>query len=378
LVGEHRQSAGCIVDSHLADSHNDGKQIVDNRPAVWPIDSDLGLRFQVQAPASHRGWEAGDWLLAGYVLRRIVQAAVVTLGVLIITFLLVHLLPGGPARAILGARATAVTINEFNRSHGLDQSLTTQLWIYVKEAAQGNLGFSYKQNESVAALIAQRLPKDLLLVGLAYLIAVGVAIPLGIVQALRRNGSMDNVVTVVALTFYSIPSFLLALILIDVFSLRLNIFPPEAPQGDTLGSILSDPAGLVLPVMTLALITIAQFSRYMRSSAIETLALDYIRTARSKGLRERVVLTRHVMRNSLIPVITLIGLSIPFAVTGAIVVESVFNYPGMGLLLFNAATNQDYPVLLGITLFIGVATTIGNLGADLAVAVADPRIRVTT
>jgi peptide/nickel transport system permease protein len=378
LVGEHRQSAGCIVDSHLADSHNDGKQIVDNRPAVWPIDSDLGLRFQVQAPASHRGWEAGDWLLAGYVLRRIVQAAVVTLGVLIITFLLVHLLPGGPARAILGARATAVTINEFNRSHGLDQSLTTQLWIYVKEAAQGNLGFSYKQNESVAALIAQRLPKDLLLVGLAYLIAVGVAIPLGIVQALRRNGSMDNVVTVVALTFYSIPSFLLALVLIDVFSLRLNIFPPEAPQGDTLGSILSDPAGLVLPVMTLALITIAQFSRYMRSSAIETLALDYIRTARSKGLRERVVLTRHVMRNSLIPVITLIGLSIPFAVTGAIVVESVFNYPGMGLLLFNAATNQDYPVLLGITLFIGVATTIGNLGADLAVAVADPRIRVTT
>jgi peptide/nickel transport system permease protein len=316
--------------------------------------------------------------LAGYVLRRVVQAAVVTLGVVIITFLLVHLLPGGPARAILGARATAVTIDEFNRSHGLDQSLTTQLWIYVKEAAQGNLGYSYKQNESVAALIAQRLPKDLLLVGLAYLIAVGVAIPLGIVQALRRNGSMDNVVTVVALTFYSIPSFLLALVLIDLFSLRWNIFPPEAPQGDTLGSILSDPAGLVLPVMTLALITIAQFSRYMRSSAIETLALDYIRTARSKGLRERVVLTRHVMRNSLIPVITLIGLSIPFAVTGAIVVESVFNYPGMGLLLFNAATNQDYPVLLGITLFIGVATTIGNLGADLAVAVADPRIRVTT
>jgi peptide/nickel transport system permease protein len=316
--------------------------------------------------------------LAGYVLRRVVQAAVVTLGVVIITFLLVHLLPGGPARAILGARATAVTIDEFNRSHGLDQSLTTQLWIYVKEAAQGNLGYSYKQNESVAALIAQRLPKDLLLVGLAYLIAVGVAIPLGIVQALRRNGSMDNVVTVVALTFYSIPSFLLALVLIDLFSLRWNIFPPEAPQGDTLGSILSDPAGLVLPVMTLALITIAQFSRYMRSSAIETLALDYIRTARSKGLRERVVLTRHVMRNSLIPVITLIGLSIPFAVTGAIVVESVFNYPGMGLLLFNAATNQDYPVLLGITLFIGVATTIGNLGADLAVAVADPRIRVAT
>lgn len=311
-------------------------------------------------------------------MRRIAQAAVVTLGVLLITFLLVHMLPGGPARAILGARATAVTINEFNRSHSLDRPLVTQLWIYAKQVAQGNLGYSYKQNESVGALVVQRLPKDLLLMGLAYLIAVGVAIPLGIVQAVRRNGGMDYMVTAVALAFYSMPSFLLALVLIDVFSLRLTVFPPEAPQGDTLGSILADPSGLVLPVMTLALITIALFSRYMRSSAIETLALDFIRTARSKGMRERAVLTRHVMRNSLIPVITLIGLSIPYAVTGAIVVESVFNFPGMGLLLFNAATTEDYPVLLGITVIVGVATTLGNLVADLAVAVADPRIRVAT
>ena len=314
--------------------------------------------------------------MAGYVLRRLVQAAAVTVGVLVITFLLVHMLPGGPARAVLGPKATSVAISEFNRSHGLDRPLATQWWIYASNAAQGDLGYSYKQNQSVEALISQRLPKDLLLVGLAYLIAVSVAVPLGIAQAVRRNGGMDYTVTAVALTFYSFPSFLLALILIDVFSLRLNLLPPAAPQGDTMLSIIGDPAGLVLPVITLALITVAQFSRYMRSSAIETLALDYIRTARSKGLRERVVLSRHVMRNSLVPVITLIGLSVPYAVTGAVVIESVFNYPGMGLLFFNAAVTQDYPVLLGFTLFVGVATTFGNLIADVAVAIADPRVRV--
>ena len=312
-----------------------------------------------------------------FLARRLLQAVVVVVGVAIITFVLVHLLPGGPARAALGPKATDTAIALFNHENGLDRTWSMQLLVYVGHAVQGDLGFSYKLNQSVGSLISQRLPKDLLLIGVSYLIAIAVAVPLGVLQATRRNGMRDYLLTGFAFVFYSMPAFLLSLILIDVFAVRLRWLPPGAPQSDNLLDILGSPQGLVLPVATLVLITVAQFSRYVRSSGIETLSMDYIRTARSKGLTERAVLARHVVRNSLLPVITLVGLSLPFAVAGAVVVEQVFNYPGMGLLFFNAATDQDYPVMLGVTLVVGVATTVGNLLADIAYGVADPRIRVS-
>lgn len=311
-------------------------------------------------------------------VRRLLQAVVVAFGVLIITFVLVHMLPGGPARAALGSKATASAIAAFNRDNGLDKPIYTQFAVYVGHAVQGNLGFSYDQNEPVSQLIGQRLPKDVLLIGLAYIVTLAVAIPVGIAQAARRNGLTDHVVTVFAFLFYSMPAFLLAILLIDVFAVRLHLLPPGAPQSDSLVAILQSPQGLVLPVLTLALITIAQFSRYVRASGIEALTADYVRTARSKGLPERRVLARHLVRNSLLPVITLVGLSLPFAVAGAVIIEYIFNYPGMGLLFFTAATDQDYPVLLGVTLIVGLATTAGNLLADIAYNVADPRIRVAT
>lgn len=310
--------------------------------------------------------------------RRLIQAMIVAVGVLIITFVLVHMLPGGPARAALGAKATATAIAAFNRDNGLDQPIYTQFAVYVGHAVQGNLGFSYDQNQPVARLIGQRLPKDVLLIGLAYIVALAVAIPLGIAQAARRNGMVDHAVTVLAFLFYSMPAFLLAILLIDMFAVRMHLLPPGAPQSDSLVAILGSPQGLVLPVVTLALITIAQFSRYVRASGIEALTGDYIRTARSKGLSERTVLARHLVRNSLLPVITLVGLSLPFAVSGAVIIEFIFNYPGMGLLFFTAATDQDYPILLGVTLIVGLATVVGNLLADVAYSVADPRIRVGT
>ena len=313
-----------------------------------------------------------------FLVRRLLQAMIVAVGVLIITFVLVHLLPGGPARAALGAKATATAIAAFNRDNGLDQPIYAQFAVYIGHAVQGNLGFSYDQNQPVAQLIAQRLPKDVLLIGLAYILALAVAIPMGIAQAARRNGMVDHVVTVFAFLFYSMPAFLLAILLIDVFAVRLHLLPPGAPQSDSLVGILQSPQGLVLPVMTLALITIAQFSRYVRASGIEALAGDYVRTARSKGLSERTVLARHLVRNSLLPVITLVGLSLPFAVSGAVIIEYIFNYPGMGLLFFTAAIDQDYPILLGVTLVVGLATVVGNLLADIAYSIADPRIRVGT
>ena len=163
--------------------------------------------------------------------------------------------------------------------------------------------------------------------------------------------------------------------LIDILSARLRIFPPEAPQGTTLGEVITDPLALILPVLTLVLINFALFSRYMRASAIESLAQDYIKVARSKGLPEHKVLWSHVLRNSLLPIVTLLGLSLPWLFTAGLVIEQIFNYPGTGLLFFTSAQSQDYPVELGITIVIAVTTVVGNLLADIAYALLDPRIR---
>jgi peptide/nickel transport system permease protein len=314
--------------------------------------------------------------MTGYLVRRVLQSLLVLLGVVIVTFLLVHLLPGGPARAALGPKATPQGVAQFNLQNGLDHPLIQQFVIYLWHLLQGNLGFSYVQNQSVAALIGQNLPRDVILVGLSYVVALVIAIPLGMFQAARRNRPADYVLTGLSFVLYSMPSFLLGFLLIWAFAVNWQILPSAAPSGATIGAILGDPEGLILPVATLALISIASFSRYMRSSVIENLSLDYVRTARAKGAPLFTILRRHVLRNSLLPVITLIGLSLPTVVAGALVTEEVFNFPGMGLLFFKAAQVQDYPVLVGFSLFVGIATVIGNLLADIAYGLLDPRVRL--
>lgn len=313
--------------------------------------------------------------MLGYLVRRVGQAVIVVIGVMVITFVLIHLLPGSPARAALGLRATPVSIAHFNQVNGLNQPLPQQFLSYAGRVIQGNLGYSYDQNDPVSTLIVQRLPKDLILLGMSTLLALVIAIPLGIYQAVRRNRLGDYTLTGVAFVLYSMPTFLLALLLLAALSVQFHLLPPEAPQQATVLGILAHPGGLVLPVVTLALTAVALFSRYMRSSAIDNLAQDYIRTARAKGLPERTVLARHLLRNCLIPIVTLLGLSLPGIVAGAIVVEEVFNFPGMGLLFFDAAAQGDYPTLLGFTLFVGVATVVGNLLADVAYGILDPRVR---
>jgi peptide/nickel transport system permease protein len=309
-----------------------------------------------------------------YLLRRLVQAIVVVIGVTIVVFIMLHLLPTGPARAILGPRATPAAIAAFNHTNGYDRSLPVQYWIWVRHLATGDFGYSYKLNQSVGSLIADRLPKTVLLVGLANVIAVIVAVPLGLVQASRRNRSFDYAVTAGAFVFYSMPLFWLSLLLVTFFAIDIAAFPPTAPQGTFL-TVLEQPNGLVLPVLALTLVTVALFSRYIRSSAIDSLTQDYVRTARAKGSSTAQLLRRHVLRNSLLPTITLIGLTLPVVVSGALIVESVFNFPGMGLLFWNAAQTQDYPVMLGSTVVIGVATALGSLLADLLYLAIDPRIR---
>ena len=227
----------------------------------------------------------------------------------------------------------------------------------------------------MSTLIAQRLPKDLVFVGLSTVLALLIALPAGIYQAVHRDRLDDHLLTVVSFTLYSMPDFFFAIILIALFSVQLHIFPPEAPSATSLGGVLADPRALVLPVVTLALVTMASFSQYMRSSAIEVLAQDYITVARAKGVPQRLLLSRHVLRNAVLPVVTMVGLSFPNVIAGAVIAEEIFNYPGMGLLLYQASTSHDFPILLGCTLVIGASTVIGSLAADFACAVLDPRIR---
>jgi peptide/nickel transport system permease protein len=313
--------------------------------------------------------------VVSYIVRRVLHSIVVLIGVTIIVFIILHLLPGGPAKAILGPKASPIQIHDFIVQNGYDQPVWTQYLNFIGRLIHGNLGYSYADNQTVDALIGQALPKSVLLVGLAFVVSLLIAVPLGILQAVRRNKPVDYAVTVVAFVGYSMPEFWLGILLISTFAITLPLFPPSAPQGNTIGAILSQPAGLVLPVATMTIVTVALFSRFMRSSAVETLVQDHIRSARAKGISEIAVLRRHVLRNSLIPIITLVGLSIPAALAGDVIVESVFNYPGMGLLFWKAATTHSYNVLLGVTVVVGAATVIGNLLADVVYSVVDPRVR---
>lgn len=313
--------------------------------------------------------------MTGYIVRRLGEAIIVTLGVTIITFALLHLLPGNLARDVLGPRATPQELAQFTQQNGLNRPFYVQYWLFLEKLLHGNLGYSYQFNRSVDSLLASELPRDLVLGGLALLFSLLIAIPVGVAQAVRRNGALDYAGTGISFLLYSMPQYAIALLLIQLLSISFHVFPAEAPQSSSALGMLGHPAGLVLPVASLTLVTYAQFSRYMRSSAIDTLAQDYIRTARAKGLSERLVLWRHLLRNSLVAVVTLVGLSIPLVITGTLIIEQVFNFPGAGLEYLQATLSNDYEVMLGITVLVGVVTVLGNLVADIGYAILDPRIR---
>ena len=312
--------------------------------------------------------------MSAFISRRTGQAVLVVLGVTLIVFALEQLTPGSLAHAILGPHASPGAIAAFRAANGLNHPLPIQYLDFLARLLHGNLGYSYRLNQSVGSLLTHQAPNDLILVGAGLALALAIAIPLGIAQAVRRHSSFDHAATATALALYSMPSYWLALLLIAALSIGARIFPPEAGSGPVAG-ILNDPGGLVLPVATLTLINIAWFSRYMRSSAIDTLAQDYVRLAHAKGLPQRLVLSRHVLRNSLLAVITLVGMSVPMLLSAGLVVEYVFNVPGVGLSYFTAAVNSDYPVELGVTVMIGLATVLGSLLADVSYAILDPRVR---
>src|SRR5271155_350164 len=318
--------------------------------------------------------------MSTYLLRRAATSVVILIGISILVFWMLHVIGGARGRAVLGLRASIASVNAWDQAHGFNRPLPLQYLTYINQLLHGNLGESYKLNETVDAVLLQHAPISAYLSGLALLFSIVIAFPLGIFQAVRRNTLGDNVITTAAFVTYSMPTFLLGLLLIQIFAITLNIFPVGAPasvsQDSSLWGAITDPRAMVLPVATLTLVSVAGYSRFMRSSALDALAQDYIKAARAKGLPERLVLVRHLLRNACLPMVTLIGLSIPLLLAGNLITENVFNYPGLGIMFINALQNEDYPVLLAYTLMGGVLTVVGNYIADIALTVADPRIRL--
>jgi peptide/nickel transport system permease protein len=314
--------------------------------------------------------------VTAYLLRRLGTSIVVLLGISIFIFLLLHEIFPSPARVVLGLRANIAAVNAWNLQNGFDRPWIEQYLSYMNGLLHGNLGYSYAENQSVASLFAERVARSAYLSGISLLFAILIALPLGIFQAVRRNSIGDNLATSAAFILYSMPSFFLGIILIQIFALSFPILGFEASQSTSIWTVIGDWHDMLLPILTLTLITVANFSRYMRSSSIDVLAQDYIKVARAKGLPERLVLTRHMVRNASLPMVTLIGLFLPALLAGNLITETLFNYQGLGLLFYNSLSKEDYPVLLAYTLIGAVFVVLGNLLADIALTVADPRIRL--
>ncbi len=300
--------------------------------------------------------------MTAYLGRRLLQAIAVVLLVTLIVFGLLQLGPAAGRAGVVGAGA-------------IHEQFLLQYFSWLGQVLHGNLGTSAHLGEPVSTLLAASVPRTIVLMGISTLLALAVAIPIGLLQAARRGSAVDYALRTLTVVFYGTPAFVLGNVLILVFGINLRIFGAEAPQETTVGGIVTDWRDLTLPVVTLALVTLAIFARYMRSAAADTLDEDYIEAARARGAGDQRILTRHVLRNSLAPIVTLVGLSIPQILGGAVIVETLFNFRGVGYQIWQAATNQDLPVILGFTLVIAVGAAVGSLLADIGYALLDPRVR---
>jgi peptide/nickel transport system permease protein len=314
--------------------------------------------------------------MTAYLIRRVGISIIVVIGIAALSFLMLHAIAPSPGRAVLGDKASLAQVNAFNKAAGYLNPWWRQFWDYLTQLVQGNMGFSYKTNQTVDSLLGENLLRSAYLSGVALALSILIAVPLGIFQAVKRNTVLDQGITAAAFVTYSMPQNFLGLVLIGVFALQFHLFPAEATQSESIPRIVADVHSMFLPIATLTLTSVAGYSRYMRSSALDALAQDYIRLARAKGLRERTVLSRHLFRNASLAMITLVGISIPNLLAGNLIVENLFNYHGLGYLFIQELSNEDFNTVIALTVIGGLATVIGNLLADVALSVADPRIRI--
>lgn len=305
--------------------------------------------------------------MAAYLLRRLFQSGLILLGVSFITFVLLYVLPADPVRQIAGRAATAQTVENIRQQLGLDQPFLVQYGRYLGNLLQGDLGRSYLQKTDVAELISSRLPASLLLMAAGIVAELVIGISLGVMAALWRGRALDQGLMVSSFVAVSAPQFVVGLLLLYVFAVWLGWFPIGG-----YGTF----AHLVLPAMTLGILGSGWYSRMMRSSMIEVLRADYIRTARAKGLTRWRVIFRHALPNAILPIIAMIGIDIGIFMGGIVVVESVFGWPGMGQLAWQAIQRVDIPIIMGVTLVSAAFIVLGNLLADLIAPLVDPRIRL--
>jgi len=315
-----------------------------------------------------------------YIVRRVLQAVPILIGITLLTFLIMQLAPGNPLQTMIDPRISPEEMRQAEESMGMDRPAILQYFTWLSQLLRGNLGYTIRTGQSVSGLILERLPATLYLTMSAFVLSFVLGVPLGVFSATHKYQPADYSLTVFAFVGISIPSFFFGLALIFLFSLRLGVLPSGGMM--TIGPALSGwplvvnrLRHLALPAVVLALPNLATVMRFTRSSMIDVMNNDYIRTVRAKGVRERAVRYKHALRNALIPVVTIFGLSIPFLFGGAYITERIFNWPGMGSLGIQAIYSREYPIIMGLNLFTSALVLAGNLIADVLYAVVDPRIR---
>jgi len=318
-----------------------------------------------------------------FIARRLGQAAVIVAIVAAITFALIHLAPGDPFSAVLDNPKVSEKVRETLRAqYGLDRPLPEQFVRYIGALARGEMGWSFSHDRHVREVLATALPNTLLLMGVALVASFALGIIVALVQVARRGSLIDNVLGAISLFFFSMPDFWLAILALLALTYWLPIFPVGGAIDPVMheylglgGRIVDRLKHLMLPALTLTLLASASVARYQRAALLDVLPADYIRTARLKGLTEKEILRRHALRNALLPIITLIGLSFPALLTGAFFIERIFAWPGMGYAVVNAIGTRDYPLVVGGVIIGSIMVTLGSLLADLLYAWADPRLR---
>jgi peptide/nickel transport system permease protein len=319
--------------------------------------------------------------MATYVLRRLIQAIPILIGISVVSFLIINLAPGDPTDRFRSGRVSAETIANLVRLYGLDKPLPEQFvrwftafWQFPFRADAW--GYSFVDGRPVVEKIFEKIPTTLELMGTSLIVTMLVAIPLGVLAAVKQYSWADKIITTLATIGYALPSFVLGVLLLYIFAIKLNLFPSFGRQSlgqeGNFGDFLWH---LVLPVSSLAIQQIAGWSRYMRSSMLEVLQQDYIRTAKAKGLANSRVVYKHALKNALLPVITLLGLTLPSLLAGAAITESIFTWPGLGFMAVQSVQTNDFPVVLAIVMIGGMMVLLGNLLADVLYGLVDPRIK---
>lgn len=313
-----------------------------------------------------------------YILRRLLISIPILLGITLIVFFVASKMPGDAVFAMISTETPqAEDLIRLRRGQlGLDLPIYEQYFRWLGQLVQGHLGYSFQTGETVVDILAARIPATLQLMGTALLISIVIGVTMGVVSALKQYSKTDYTFTFLGFAGVSIPDFFLGMVLVYAFAIELHWFPTSGiSTAGSAYSLIDNLRHLVLPALALGLVRMATFMRYTRTSVLEVMNNDYVRTARAKGLQEKLVITRHILRNALIPVVTVIGMTLPVLFGGSVIIEMIFQWPGIGLMFISAVTSRDSPVIMGYVLFSAVIVQVCNLLTDIAYSFLDPRIR---